>query len=307
VIDQIDPRKILVTGANGLVGSEFDQVTRVSRQDYDLSIGSQCNLMFETYKPKWVIHTAARVGGVWANMQSNGDYYRDNVLINTNVIDQAQKHGVEKLICFLSTCIFPDQTEYPLDETKIHLGAPHPSNFGYAYAKRMCDIQISAYNQQFGTEYFGVIPTNIYGPNDNFNLDTGHALPSLIHRCYLAKINNVDLTVWGSGKPLREFIFSKDVAEICLKLLESDHHTSPVILSTSEEISIADLVVLICDKMKFKGRIVFDTSKPDGQYRKNSTNAKLLSIIKDYKFTPLDQGIELTVNHFCENISHIRK
>ena len=303
----IDPREILVTGAHGLVGSEFGRVNRVSRLDYDLTDCSQVDQMFNTYKPKWVVHTAARVGGVLANMQANGEFYRDNVLINTNVIDQAQKHGIEKLICFLSTCIFPDQTEYPLDESKIHLGPPHTSNFGYAYAKRMCDVQLNAYNQQFGTKYFGVIPTNIYGPNDNFNLNTGHALPSLIHRCHLAKLTNSDLVVWGSGKPLREFIFSKDVADLCLQLLQSDHHTGPVILSAGEEITIADLALLICDKMKFQGRVIFDTTKPDGQYRKHSTNAKLLSIIKDYKFTPLEQGIEITVDHFYKNFNQLRK
>lgn len=303
----IDPREILITGAHGLVGSEFGRVNRVSRLDYDLTDSSQADRMFNTYKPKWVVHTAARVGGVLANMQANGEFYRDNVLINTNIIDQAQKHGVEKLICFLSTCIFPDQTDYPLDESKIHLGPPHESNFGYAYAKRMCDVQLNAYNQQFGTKYFGVIPTNIYGPNDNFNLNSGHVLPSLIHRCHLAKLTNSDLIVWGSGKPLREFIFSKDVADLCLQLLQSDHSATPVILSNCEEITIADLATIICDKMKFQGRIVFDQSKPDGQYRKNSTNKKLLSIIKDYKFTPLEQGIEITVNHFCENFNHVRK
>jgi GDP-L-fucose synthase len=171
----------------------------------------------------------------------------------------------------------------------------------------MCDIQLQAYNQQYGTKYFSVVPTNIYGPNDNYSLEHGHVLPSLIHRCYLAKQNNTPLIVWGSGKPLREFIFSKDVADLCLKLLKSDHHTTPVILSSMQEITIADLVVLICDAMKFKGNIVFDSTKPDGQYRKNSTNTKLISIIKDYKFTPIKQGIEITVDHFLNNVNQVRK
>lgn len=303
----ISPDKILVTGSHGLVGSEFPGTIGVNRSDFDLVNGADVATMFAQHKPQWVIHTAARVGGVLANMKANGEFYRDNVLINTHVIDQAQRHGVEKLVCFLSTCIFPDNIEYPLDETKIHLGAPHPSNFGYAHAKRMSDIQLMAYNQQFGTGYFGVIPTNIYGPNDNYNLDSGHVLPSLIHRCYLAKKHNTDLVVWGTGRPLREFIFSRDVADLCMRLLASDHHSTPVILSTSEEISIADLALIICDKMKFNGRVLFDHSKPDGQYRKNSTNAKLLSIIKDYKFTPLEQGLEITIEHFCKNFEQVRK
>ena len=189
----------------------------------------------------------------------------------------------------------------------MHNGPPHDSNFGYAYAKRMSDIQISAYNQQFGTKFFSVIPTNVYGPNDNFHLENGHVIPSLIHRCYLAKLNNTNLDIWGSGKPLREFIFSRDVADLCSKLLLCYNDTTPVILSTSEEISIHDLVMLICDKMKFKGSIRFDSTKPDGQYKKSSTNKKLLSIINDYKFTPIDQGIEESIEFFCQNYNTVRK
>jgi GDP-L-fucose synthase len=298
---------ILVTGGQGLVGSEFTNVCKVGRADADLLDPVQVNNLYKLYQPKFVIHTAAKVGGVLANMNALGDFYRENMLINSNVIDQAKNNGVEKLICFLSTCIFPDNVSYPIDETMIHLGPPHQSNFGYAYAKRMCDVQVEAYNQQFGTKYFSVIPTNMFGPNDNFSLSGGHVIPALIHRCYLAIQNNIDLEVWGSGKPLREFIFARDVADLCLKLLASNHVGSPVILSTAQEITIADLVTLICDKMKFKNKIVFDSSKPDGQYRKHSTNKKLLSIIKDYKFTPIEQGLEETIEHFCKNFNRIRK
>jgi GDP-L-fucose synthase len=298
---------ILVTGGQGLVGSEFTNVYKVGRADADLLDPIQVDNLYKLYQPKFVIHTAAKVGGVLANINAQGDFYRENVLINSNVIDQAKNNGVEKLICFLSTCIFPDDVSYPIDETMIHLGPPHQSNFGYAYAKRMCDIQVEAYNQQFGTKYFSVIPTNIFGPNDNFSLKNGHVIPGLIHRCYLAMQNNTNLEVWGSGHSLREFIFSRDVADLCLKLLESDYTGGPVILSTAQEITIADLVTLICDKMKFKNKIIFDSSKPNGQYRKHSTNKKLLSIIKDYKFTPIEQGLEETIEHFCKNFNSVRK
>lgn len=299
--------KTLVTGGNGLVGSEFNNVIKATRADADLVDPAQVAEMFKIHQPRYVVHTAAKVGGVMANMKSPGDFYRENILLNSNVIDQAKNNNVEKLICFLSTCIFPDNVSYPMDETMIHLGPPHESNFGYAYAKRMCDVQLSAYNQQYGTKYFSVIPTNVFGPKDNYSLTDGHAVPALIHRCYLAMQNNTDLEVWGSGRPLREFIFSRDVADLCVKLLESDHTSGPIILSTCQEITIADLVTLICDKMKFKNKIIFDSSKPDGQYRKHSTNKKLLSIIKDYKFTPIEQGIEETVDYFCKNFSTIRK
>lgn len=298
---------LLVTGGYGLVGSEFSNAIKFHSNQFDLTDQTQTQNLFDQYRPRRVIHTAAKVGGIRANIDLPGQFYLDNILMNTHVIEQARLHGVEKMICFLSTCVFPDGVNICSDESMIHSGPPHSSNFAYAYAKRMCDIQLQAYNQQYGTTYFSVIPTNIYGPNDNFSLEHGHVLPALIHRCYLAKQNNIDLTVWGSGKPLREFIFSKDVADLCLKLLESDHHTTPVILSSMQEITIADLILLICDAMKFKGNIVFDSTKPDGQYRKNSTNAKLSSIIKDYKFTPIQQGIEITVDHFLNNFNRIRK
>jgi GDP-L-fucose synthase len=297
----------LVTGGNGLIGSEFTNVVRTTHQEFDLTNALHVHNMYIKYRPKAVIHTAARVGGVLANTNFVGDFYTENILINTNVIEYARIHNVEKLICFLSTCVFPDKIEYPIDETMIHQGPPHHSNFGYAYAKRMSDVQLAAYNQQFGTRYFSVIPTNVYGPRDNYNLENGHVIPSLIHRCYLAIQNNTNFEVWGSGKPLREFIFSRDVADLCQQLLTDYTDTTPVILSTSEEITIADLVMLICDKMKFKNKIIFDSNKPDGQYRKNSTNKKLLSIVGDYKFTPIDIGLEETIEHFCQNFSTIRK
>jgi len=219
----------------------------------------------------------------------------------------AYRSGVKKLICFLSTCVFPDDVIYPLTEDKIHLGPPHTSNAPYAYAKRMADVMIQSYNQQYGTQYFSVIPTNIYGPNDNYSLENSHVIPALIHKVYLAQKNNTDLIVWGSGKPLREFIYSKDVAAITTLLLEKYQGTKPIILSTSEEISIREVVELICDIFNFKNNIIFDSSKPDGQYRKPSDNSYLKSIIGDYNFTPLRIGLEETISYFIENYNIIRK
>ena len=149
-----------------------------------------------------------KVGGLGSNMNFKGEYFYDNIMINTNVIEQARVHGVKKLVSFLSTCIFPDIIEYPLTESKIHLGPPHFSNDAYAYAKRMADIQIRSYKEQYDLDYKSVIPTNIYGPNDNFSLTHGHVVPMLIHKMYFSK-NNLPFEVWGTGKPLREFIYSK--------------------------------------------------------------------------------------------------
>lgn len=298
---------LLITGGTGLVGSAFKQGIKVSSKDYDLRKKEDVDRMLQNTTPDYVVHTAARVGGIGANMAYPADFYYDNVMMNTNVIDAAKSHSVKKLVCFLSTCVFPDKIEYPLAEDKVHLGPPHTSNYAYAYAKRAADIQIRAYNQQFDTKYFSVIPTNVYGYNDNYNLENGHVIPMLIHKCYLAKQNNTDFEVWGSGKPLREFIFADDVADIIEKLLETYQETEPVIISTSTEYTIEYVAELIAKSMNFEGKIKWLTDKPDGQFRKPSSNGRLLNVVGDYNFTPIEVGIQKTVDYFISNYEFLRK
>ena len=218
-----------------------------------------------------------------------------------------QVHNVKKLVCFLSTCVFPNDVEYPLTEKKIHLGPPHSTNDSYSYAKRMADIQIRAYREQYGLNYVSVIPTNIYGPNDNFDLANGHVVPSLIHKCYLAKKNNTPFKIWGSGKPLREFIFSKDVGRLTKWVLENYEEEEPIIFSTSKEVSIKDVVDLIVKHMSFNGEVIWESDKPDGQFRKPSDNSKLLSYLPDFKFTSLDDGLKETIDWFISNYENCRK
>jgi GDP-L-fucose synthase len=204
--------KILITGGNGLVGSEFigEQYFKPTSKEYNLINRDDTNrLLLKGFDS--VIHCAAKVGGVGGNMNYKGEFFYDNIMMNTNVIESARLTNVKNLVSFLSTCVFPDQVEYPLTEKKIHLGPPHFSNDAYAYAKRMSDIQIRSYKEQYGLNYKSVIPCNIYGPNDNYDIVNGHVLPSLIHKCFLARENKTPLSIWGSGKPLREFIFSEDV------------------------------------------------------------------------------------------------
>ena len=299
-------KKLLVTGGNGLVGSSINSDVKVGKE-YNLIIPEETDKMFQFHKPTHVIHCAGKVGGVMGNMNFKGEYFYNNLMINTNVIEGARKSGVEKLVSFLSTCVFPDNVEYPLTESKIHLGEPHISNYPYAYAKRMADIQIRAYREQYGLNYVSVIPTNIYGPNDNFSLTHGHVMPMLIHKLYLAQQNNTDFTVWGSGKPLREFIYSKDVAKLSEWAVENYNESEPIIFSTSNEISIMDLVDLLVKEFNFKGKVIFDSTKPDGQYRKPSDNSKLKSYLPNFKFTPIEEGIKETVKWFIENYEISRK
>ena len=300
--------KILVTGGHGLVGSEFisGQYFKPTSKDYDLrKIEDTNRLMIKQFDS--VIHCAGKVGGVGGNMSHKGEFFYDNIMMNTNVIEGARMSGVKNLVAFLSTCVFPDNVEYPLTESKIHLGPPHFSNDAYAYAKRMADVQIRAYKEQYDLNYKSVIPTNIYGPNDNYDIVNGHVIPSLIHKCYLARENKTPLTIWGTGEPLREFIFSRDVAKLTEWVLDNYNENEPIILSTSEEISIKDVTNIIVELMNFKGKIIFDSSKPDGQFRKPSDNSKIKNYLPDFKFTPLYDGLKETIEYFEKNYTIIRK
>jgi GDP-L-fucose synthase len=300
--------KILVTGGNGLVGSEFigEKYYKPSSKEYDLVDKNQTyGLLLKGFDS--VIHCAAKVGGIGANMKYKGEFFYDNIMMNSNIIEGARICGIKNLVAFLSTCIFPDNIEYPITEKKIHLGPPHFSNNAYAYSKRMVDIQIKSYKEQYDLNYKSVIPTNIYGPNDNYNLENGHVIPSLIHKCFLARENKTDFVVWGSGKPLREFIFSKDVAKITEWVLLNYNENEPIILSTSEEVSIKEIVDIIVELMNYKGNVVFDVTKPDGQLRKHSDNSKIKHYIPNFKFTPLYYGLKQTIEYFENNHKFIRK
>jgi len=299
--------KVLVTGGYGMVGSAMESQIKLSRETCDLTNPKQTEKLFQLIKPDGVIHCAGKVGGIGGNSNYKGEYFYDNLMINTNVIEAARKADVKNLVAFLSTCVFPDKVKYPLTVDQIQLGEPHESNYPYAYAKRMADVQIRAYKEQYDINYTSIIPSNIYGPNDNFNLNHGHVMPMLIHKLYLAKKNKTDFTVWGSGKPLREFIYSKDIAKIAEWALFNYEGTDPLIVSGDEEISIKDLVGLLVDEFKFKGKVIFDKTKPDGQLRKPSDNSKIKELLPDFEYTPFEQGIKETVNWFIENYDGARK
>ena len=300
-------KKVLITGGGGMVGSAMESPLKLTRDYCDLLNRKQTNRFFSAVKPDGVIHCAGKVGGIGGNSNYKGEYFYNNIMINTNVIEAARQAGTKNLVAFLSTCVFPDNVKYPLTVDQVHQGEPHFSNYPYAYAKRMADVQIRAYREQYELNYTSIIPSNIYGPNDNFNLDHGHVMPMLIHKLYLAKKNKTDFVVWGSGKPLREFIYSKDIAKIAEWALFNYEGTDPLIISGDEEISIKDLVGLLVDEFKFKGKVKFDKTKPDGQYKKPSDNSKIKELLPDFEYTPFEQGIKETVNWFKENYENARK
>lgn len=324
-------RIIMITGGTGLVGKgvqlylqdhpSSDTYIYLSSKDGDLRNLDETKAIFVKYQPTHVIHLAALVGGLYKNMRCKLQFFRDNMAINDNVLRCCFEYKVEKCISCLSTCIFPDQRSgeikdsFPddisnlLTEDVIHNGPPHPSNEGYAYAKRMLDVMNRLYHEERGCKFTSVIPTNIFGPYDNFSLEDGHVLPGLIHRCYDAKMNNKEFVVWGSGKPLRQFIYSLDLGSLLVWCLDHYDDINPIILSVGEEdeISIQEAAKEIKDAMNFDGPLTFDTSRDDGQGKKTASNKKIRTLYTEFKFTPFKEAIQATVNWFINNYEMARK
>lgn len=311
---------VMVTGGSGLVGcairdyvksnkKENEEWVFLSSKDGDLRDRKDTEAIFEKFKPTHVIHLAAKVGGLFANMAQKVEFYRENILIDDNVMELCRITKVDKLVSFLSTCIFPDQTVFPIDETMLHNGPPHPSNEGYAYAKRLIDTMNRAYAEEYNCNFTSIIPTNIYGPNDNFSIQNGHVIPGLIHKCYIAKKEGTPFTIWGSGSPLRQFIYSLDLAELTVWVMREYHSPDPITLSVDEaaEVTIKDVALAVAKAMKFENEVKFDTDKADGQFKKTASNKKLRGLKPDYKFTTIEEGIQKSVDWFVSNYETVRK
>jgi len=300
----------LVTGSAGLLGAALKKISVgdyyfADRMDADLTSYEETVALFKRIEPKRVIHLAAKVGGIEANKKHPGSFFYENMLINLNIFQVAKDFKVEKLVSFISTCVFPDTANYPLSSKDLHIGAPHSSNMGYAYAKRMLDVQSRVYNQEFGMNCITLVPANMYGPSDNWNIKSGHVVPSLIHKIYTARNNNESLKVWGTGSPLREFIFSEDIARLTLFAMDEYDNQEPLILSNSVETSIRDLVEKIAELMNFNGKIDWDISKPNGQERKPSDNSPMRTLIPSFEFTNLNDGLQTTIEWFESNYESI--
>jgi len=312
--------KVLVTGGSGLVGNGIQNAykhTEYSDYEYIFMSSKDCDLKdytstmtyFTLVNPTHVIHLAANVGGLFKNMSQKVEMFETNMLINTNVLQACHNCNIENVVCCLSTCIFPDKTTYPIDETMLHNGEPHHSNYPYAYAKRMLEILCRSYNEQYGYNYKCVIPTNIYGSHDNYNLKDSHVIPGLIHKCYNAKKNNEPFVIAGTGKPMRQFIYSNDLAELILWVLFDYKEKGSIILSVSQddEVSIKDIAMMIANEFQYTHNITFNDSYSDGQYKKTADNSKLMSCRPQTKFTNIQSGIKMAVNWFINNYETARK
>jgi len=308
----MEKNRILITGGTGLVGHGIQQQTPppntelifISSRDYDLTKKEDVLRMLEEHRPTKIIHLAACVGGLFKNMTQKVDMLEKNLIMNFNIVRGAHDFGVKRLIACLSTCVFPNAvSSYPISEEMLHEGPPHSSNDAYAYAKRMMEVHCRAYRESYGDDFICVSPTNIYGPHDNFDLEEGHVLPSLIHKCRLAKQANQPFVIRGSGRPLRQFIFSHDVGALLLRLLELEVCPPHLILSVPEsyEVSIQHAGELIAKKMDYESALTLDTSYSDGQYKKTVSSTKIMDLFPDFQFTPLEEGLSKTIQWFNEH------
>lgn len=301
----------IVTGGTGMVGTAMQRILPSaeypSRQELWAAIKSP---LYEEYEGKSILHLAAKVGGVKANIDQPANFYKENAALNERLLSAAHYGGAQKVVSLLSTCVYPDAVyiRYPLTEDQLHFGPPHPSNFGYAYAKRMIDVMSRAYRQQYGCNFITAIPNNLYGENDNYDLENGHVIPALMRKIWEAKINeNPSVECWGDGSPLREFTYSEDIARILLFLLSEYDEEHPINIGNTEEYSIKQVVEVLCEFLEYDGKIIWNTSKPSGQFRKPSSNQKLLDLGWRYEwYTPLKKGLKKTCRWFKLNYPNVR-
>ena len=303
---------MIITGGTGMVGSAFKRILPQAEYPNRIHLSNErCANMFSApLKDKEVIHLAAKVGGVKVNTDEIADFYLENSLINQRILDAAHRGNAKKVLSLLSTCVYPDApyVTYPLTEDQLHLGPPHHSNFGYAYAKRMVDVMSRAYRQQYGCNFITAIPNNLYGENDNFDLENSHVIPALIRKVWEAKINKEpSVFCWGDGSPLREFTYSEDIARILLFLMENYNEPEPINIGNTDEYSIKEVVEMICDILGYDGELEWQTDQPSGQHRKPSSNQKLLDLgWKKENYTPLKEGLKKTCEWFIINYPNVR-
>lgn len=299
--------KIYVAGHRGLVGSAimrclqnngYQNITVRTHKELDLRNQAQVNQFFETEKPEYVFLAAAKVGGILANNTYPADFSYDNLMISANVIHAAYQYQVKKLLFLGSSCIYPKMAPQPIKEEYLLTGALEPTNEGYALAKisgmQMCKF----YRRQYGCDFISAMPTNLYGINDNFDLTSSHVLPAMIRKFHEAKVQGApNVTLWGTGKVLREFLYVDDLADALLHLMKHYSAESHVNIGTGEDLSIHELALLVKEVVGFEGDIVYDTSKPDGTPRK-LLDVSLLHQIGWHHQMPLKKGIETVYEWF---------
>jgi GDP-L-fucose synthase len=302
---------IYVAGHNGMVGSAiwrklksdgFTNLIGATSSELDLKDQRAVDKFFAYHKPEYVFLAAAKVGGIYANHTYPAEFLYDNLMIEANVIHAAHQHGVKKLLFLGSSCIYPKLADQPISEDSLLTGPLEPTNEAYAIAKiagiKLCEY----YRKQFGSNFISVMPTNLYGVNDNYHPENAHVLPALIRRFHEAAMENrKEVVIWGSGKPLREFMFADDLGEACVFLMEKYNSSKLINVGTGEEVSILELAHKVKEVVGFKGDIVLDTTKPDGTPRKLMDSTVLRNLGYMHK-TLLAEGLKKAYQDFLSNV-----
>jgi len=305
-------KRILVTGGAGFLGSfvveklrkkDYKNIFIPRSKDYDLTQMDAVKKVYKDSKPHIVIHLAAKVGGIGANKANPAKFLYENLIMGLQMIEQARIFGVEKFVNIGTVCSYPKYTPLPFKEEDLWNGYPEETNAPYGLAKKMLIVQGQAYYKQYGFNVISLILANLYGPRDNFDLETSHVIPALIRKCVEAvRENKKEIVVWGTGKATREFLYVEDASEAIILALEKYNKPDPVNIGTGCEISIKDLVKLIAKLTGFKGRIIWDTTKPDGQPRRCLDTKKAR---KEFGFkakTSLEEGLKKTIRWYKEYI-----
>ena len=279
-----------------------DDVLELHRGEVDLSDGAATKRWFAEHKPEYVFLAAAKVGGILSNDRFSADFIRENLLIQTHAIDAAYRSGAKKLLFLGSSCIYPKHAEQPMTESSLLTGALEPTNSAYAVAKIAGIEMVKAYKKQYGLDGISLMPTNLYGPGDNFDLESSHVLPALLRKFHEAKEEGLpSVTLWGTGRPRREFLHVDDLADASVFLMERYNSSEIVNVGVGEDISIAELANLIREIVGYEGEVVHDTSKPDGTPRKLLDTSRINAL----GWTPkigLREGITSTLAWYCEHV-----
>jgi GDP-L-fucose synthase len=304
--------RIFVAGHGGLVGSAvarslrrqgFTNLLVAPRSEVDLTNQAAVDAFFDRERPKYVFLAAARVGGILANSKYPADFIRENLSIELNVIDAAYRHGTAKLAFLGSSCIYPKLAPQPIQEDYLLTGPLEPTNEPYAVAKIAGIKLMQAYRKQYGFRGISLMPTNLYGPGDNFDLDSSHVIPALIRKFHEARATGSrEVVIWGTGTPRREFLYVDDLADACVFLMQ--HYESECIINvgTGEDVTIKELAHIISEVIGYKGELVFDSSKPDGTPRKLLDISRLRAL-RWRAQTPLQEGLRKTYESYCKRVA----
>ncbi len=301
--------KIFIAGHRGLAGSALERVLRAkgftnlllrARAELDLEDQAAVDRFFAAEKPRYVLLAAALVGGIKYNMACPADFIRSNLAMTLNVLETSRKHGADRLVFFGSSCMYPKVCPQPMKEDLLLTGEQEPTSLPYSMAKLAGVTMCGAYNRQHGTRFLPVIPATLYGPGDNFNFEQSHVLPALLRRIHEAKTAGLpSVTIWGTGTPRREFLYSDDLAEAVVFLLEKENYTEVTNIGAGTDISIKELAEIICRVTGYRGKIEFDASKPDGALRKLLDTAKLDALGWKAR-TPFEKGIQRTYDWYLK-------